>query len=147
MSAPSTLPIYTSILYPRIDMSNSYEVTGNLKLIGGIQTFPSGFTKREIIIETNDKYPQLIKLELLKDQTDLTNGMKPQDAVTASFNLRGNEHNGKYYTNLIAWRLSKDHDQTQADQHLTQIIRDSPSAAATQPAEAAEKEEPDEIPF
>ena len=145
MSAPSTLPIYTSILYPRIDMSNSYEVTGTLKLIGGIQTFPSGFTKREIIIETNDKYPQLIKLELLKDQTDLTNGMKPQDAVTASFSLRGNEFNGKHYTNLIAWRLSKDPSQTARPQ--TQSLKAALNATATQPAEAAEEEEPDEIPF
>ena len=123
-------------------MSNSYEVTGNLKLIGGIQTFPSGFTKREIIIETNDKYPQLIKLELLKDQTDLTNGMKPQDAVTAAFNLRGNEHNGKYFTNLLAWRISKDHDQTARPQ--TQSLNATLNATATQPGE---EEEPDEIPF
>lgn len=126
-------------------MSNSYEVTGQLKLIGGIQTFPSGFTKREVIIETNDKYPQLIKLELLKDQTDLTNGMKPQDAVTASFNLRGNEHNGKVFTNLIAWRISKDSAQTAKPQ--TQSLKASFDAPASQPAKAVEEEEPDEIPF
>ncbi len=134
-------------------MSDSYQVTGTLRVVGGIQTFPSGFTKREIIIETDGKYPQLIKLDLLKDQTELTNGLKLEDPVTASFNLRGNEHNGKYYTNLQAWRLSKDQDRARADQHLTQVIRDSHSdpgrlpkrKVAVEPAEPAE--EVDEIPF
>ena len=124
-------------------MSDSYEVTGTLRVIGGIQTFPSGFTKREIIIETDGKYPQLIKLELFKDQTELTNGLKPEDPVTASFNLRGNEHNGKYYTNLQAWRLSKDQTPNQPRQPLSQIVEEtSQPKVAVEPAE-----EVDEIPF
>ena len=129
-------------------MSDSYEVTGTLRVIGGIQTFPSGFTKREIIIETDGKYPQLIKLELFKDQTELTNGLKPEDPVTASFNLRGNEHNGKYYTNLQAWRLSKDQAPgqqapSQPRQPLSQIVEET-----SQPKVAVETaEEVDEIPF
>ena len=129
-------------------MSDSYEVTGTLRVIGGIQTFPSGFTKREIIIETDGKYPQLIKLELFKDQTELTNGLNPEDPVTASFNLRGNEHNGKYYTNLQAWRLSKDQTPgqqapNQPRQPLSQIVEEtSQPRVAVEPAE-----EVDEIPF
>ena len=126
-------------------MSDSYEVTGTLRVIGGIQTFPSGFTKREIIIETDGKYPQLIKLELFKDQTELTNGLKPEDPVTAGFNLRGNEHNGKYYTNLVAWRISKDQapGQQVPSQPLSQIVEET-----SQPEVAVETaEEVDEIPF
>ena len=124
---------------------SSFKIGGTLKVIGGIQTFASGFTKREIIIETHDdKYPQLISLSLLKDQTSLTNGMQTEDLVTAYFNIRGREYNGKYFNDLIAWKLTNDYDHSQADQHLNQILRESPSSTDTQ---TAKKEELDEIPF
>ena len=123
---------------------SSFKIGGTLKVIGDIQTFPSGFTKREIIIETHDdKYPQLISLSLLKDQTSLTNGMQTEDRVTAYFNIRGREYNGKYFNDLVAWKLTKDYDQSQADK-FTEILRESPSNTDTQ---TAKKEELDEIPF
>ena len=123
---------------------SSFKIGGTLKVIGGIQTFASGFTKREIIIETHDdKYPQLISLSLLKDQTSLTNGMQTEDRVTAYFNIRGREYNGKYFNDLVAWKLTKDYDQSQADK-FTEILRESPSSTDTQ---TAKKEELDEIPF
>ena len=124
---------------------SSFKIGGTLKVIGDIQTFPSGFTKREIVIETHDdKYPQLVSLSLLKDQTSLTNGMQTEDLVTAYFNIRGREYDGRYFNDLVAWKLTKDYDQSQADQHLNQILRESPSSTDTQ---TAKKEELDEIPF
>ena len=123
---------------------SSFKIGGTLKVIGDIQTFPSGFTKREIVIETHDdKYPQLISLSLLKDQTSLTNGMQTEDLVTAYFNIKGREYNGRYFNDLIAWKLTKDYDQSQADK-FTEILRESPSNNDTQ---TAKKEELDEIPF
>ena len=123
---------------------SSFKIGGTLKVIGDIQTFPSGFTKREIVIETHDdKYPQLIPLSLLKDQTSLTNGMQTEDRVTAYFNIKGREYNGRYFNDLIAWKLTKDYDQSQADK-FTEILRESPSSTDTQ---TAKKEELDEIPF
>ena len=123
---------------------SSFKIGGTLKVIGDIQTFPSGFTKREIVIETHDdKYPQLVSLSLLKDQTSLTNGMQTEDLVTAYFNIRGREYNGRYFNDLIAWKLTKDYDQSQADK-FTEILRESPSNNDTQ---TAKKEELDEIPF
>jgi len=122
----------------------TFKIGGTLKVIGDIQTFPSGFTKREIVIETHDdKYPQLIPLSLLKDQTSLTNGMQTEDRVTAYFNIKGREYNGRYFNDLIAWKLTKDYDQSQADK-FTEILRESPSSTDTQ---TAKKEELDEIPF
>lgn len=69
--------------------------------------FDSGFTKREFVIKTTDDgdYPQDIKFELVKDKTALVDKYKLGDKVTVHFNVRGREYNGKYYVNLVAWKL------------------------------------------
>lgn len=81
------------------------EVEGSIKEIFEMQTFGSGFTKREFVVTTKEQYPQDIKLELIKDRCDLVDAYKKGDNVKVQFNLRGNEYNGKYFVNLQAWRI------------------------------------------
>ena len=38
-----------------------------------------------------------MKLECIKDKTSLLDGLSEGDDVEVSFNVRGNEYNGKYY--------------------------------------------------
>jgi hypothetical protein len=86
----------------------SFELSGKLKLVMDVQTFNSGFTKREFVVTTEEQYPQDVKFELIKDKTSLIDSFNPNDPIKVSFNLRGNEYNGKYFVNLQAWRLEKD---------------------------------------
>ena len=44
-----------------------------MKVINDIQTFNSGFTKREFVVQVEDgNYPQMIKFECVKEKTSLT---------------------------------------------------------------------------
>ena len=83
----------------------SFEVSGKLKTVMEVQSFASGFTKREFVLTTEEQYPQDIKFELIKDKTSAIDRFKENDTIKVSFNLRGNEYNGKYYVNLQAWRV------------------------------------------
>jgi single-strand DNA-binding protein len=83
-----------------------YEIEGSIKVILDMQTFESGFTKREFVITTEEKYPQDVKLELIKEKVDLLDKFSEGQRVKASFNVRGNEFKGKYYVNLQAWKLN-----------------------------------------
>jgi hypothetical protein len=80
---------------------------GEIIAIDEIIEFDSGFTKREFVIKSTDdgEYPQDIKFELVKDKTALVDKYKLGDKVTVHFNVRGREYNGKYYVNLVAWKL------------------------------------------
>ena len=84
-----------------------YELTGKIKVIFDTQTFPSGFTKREFVVTTGDKYPQDIKLTLVKEKTELIEPFDEGDDITASFDLRGNEYKEKFYVDLNAWKIEK----------------------------------------
>ncbi len=87
-------------------MSESNELTGKVHHIGEVQTFASGFTKRVLVIETDEKYPQTVPVEFAKDKTAKLDGLNIGQQVTVSYNLRGNEYNGKYYVNLGGWKIS-----------------------------------------
>ena len=77
-----------------------YTMEGTVKVINETQTWDSGFKKRELVITTDDQYPQDVKFEFLKDSVELLDSVKAGDAVVVSFSIRGNEYNGKYYVNL-----------------------------------------------
>ena len=86
---------------------SAYELEGKIKVVEDTRSFPSGFTKREFVVTTEERFPQDIKLECIKEKCDLLNEYQPGDAVKVSFNLRGNEYNGRYFVNLQAWRIEK----------------------------------------
>ena len=83
-----------------------YEAVGKIKLIQQAQSFPSGFSKREFVVTTSrDKYPQDLKFEVVKDKCALLDAFEVGQDVTVSFDIRGNEYQGKYFVNLSCWTI------------------------------------------
>ncbi len=82
-----------------------YEAQGNIKVISDTQTFGSGFTKREFVITVESKFPQDIKFELVKEKCEWLDKFAIGQQVNVSFDIRGNEYNGKYYVNLNCWKI------------------------------------------
>jgi len=90
-------------------MSETYEVKGAVKFVGEMETLGAkGFTKRELIVTTPDeKYPQDLKIEFVKDNCSKLDSISVGDEVTVGVNLRGSEYNGKYYVSLTGWKIEK----------------------------------------
>ena len=85
------------------------ELKGKVIGIGSIEEVGSnGFTKRQIVIETTGQYPQPIPVELHKDKCSLADSLGIGSNVTAHIDLRGREHNGRYYVNVVAWKIEKE---------------------------------------
>ena len=91
----------------------AYEMTGKVKLIRDSQTFSSGFTKREMVITVEDgNYPQDINLEFLQDKVSLLDNVSEGQEIKVFFDIRGREHNGRYYNNLVGWKIEGKKDAT-----------------------------------
>lgn len=89
-------------------MSKAYELDGTIKEVMETKTFPSGFCKREFVVtEDDDRYPQDIKLAMVKNNCGLLDTVKPGDRVRVTFSLRGNLYQGRYYTDLQAFKLER----------------------------------------
>ncbi|KAJ8613514.1 hypothetical protein CTAYLR_002197 [Chrysophaeum taylorii] len=85
--------------------SLSFDMAGKLKVIGDIQKFESGFFKRDIVLTTDELYPQDIKFDLLKEKADIISDFFVGDEVTVSFNIRGRKWDDRHFVNLVAWRI------------------------------------------
>ncbi len=84
----------------------AYDLTGKVKLVQDAQTFDSGFTKREVVVTVEDgKYPQEINLEFLQDKVSLLDTIQVGQEITVSFDIRGREYNGRYFNNLVGWKI------------------------------------------
>lgn len=87
------------------------QVTGKIKLINEVQTFGSnGFRKRDMVVTTDEQYPQMILVEFVQDKCDLLNNYKVGQDVTISINLRGREWvnpqgEAKYFNSIQGWRI------------------------------------------
>lgn len=130
-----------------------YELTGAVRLIHDTQTFASGFAKREFVVETEGKYPQLIKLECVKDGVKHLDGIRVNDVVDVAFDIRGSEYKERHYVNLVAWKVTATGETAQPNE-AARPGRDVPAKEATfrgnksapqQPLD--DEEDSDAIPF
>lgn len=95
------------------------EVSGKIKVLGETQTFgANGFRKREVVITTEEQYPQMIMVEFIQDKCDLLNNFAVGDDVKININLRGREWINpegvaKYFNSINGWRIEKLQSNTQ----------------------------------
>jgi len=123
----------------------SYQANGTLHHIGETEAKTEAFSAREFVIETDGNYPQLIKFQLVQDRCDLINNYSLGESITVHFDLRGREWNGKYFTNLNAWKV-----EGQQVSNGTAPAKEETKAAAKPPVPAPEmggSAEGDELPF
>lgn len=87
------------------------EITGKLiqKLpeVGGTSKSGNAWKKQEFVIETNDQYPKKICANLWGDNADVLANFQIGDEVKMSFNLESREFNGRWYTDVRAWKLER----------------------------------------
>lgn len=85
----------------------SYEAVGKLSKKYDTENKTQSFQAREFVIEMAGQYPQMIKFQLTQDRCAALDPFNEGDEIKVQFDLRGREWNGKYFTNLNAWRLEK----------------------------------------
>lgn len=85
-----------------------YKAEGKIEKIFDSETKGASFQVRQFVIEvTEGQYPQMVAFQLVQDKCTLIDDYAEGDSVEVEFDLRGREWNGKYFTNLQAWRISK----------------------------------------
>ena len=88
------------------------ELLGTVKAINNAQEVSSTFKKREIVITTEEQFPQHILVEFTQDKCDLLNAYKVGDKVKVGINLRGREWTNpqgetRYFNSIQGWNIFK----------------------------------------
>lgn len=86
------------------------EVTGTVKKVFQEQQISPSFKKREVVVTTEEQYPQTVAIEFTQDKTDLLDNVNEGDRVSISINIRGREWTSpkgevKYFVSLQGWKI------------------------------------------
>jgi hypothetical protein len=85
------------------------EITGkivNLLPLQSGQGKGGTWKKQEFIMETPGQYPKKVCLSLWGEKVDEIK-LIPGETITASVNVESREYNGKWYTDVRAWKVAK----------------------------------------
>jgi len=124
------------------------EITGRIKVINPEQQVSASFRKRELVVTTDEQYPQHIMIEFTQDKCDLLNSYKPGEEVRVSINIRGREWvspqgETRYFNSIQGWRV----ERLQAQQPSNPATPPMPAAHNFEPAANFNEEEHDDLPF
>jgi translation initiation factor IF-3 len=124
------------------------EVIGKIKVIGVTQDVSASFKKRELVVTTEEQYPQHISVEFQQAKVDDLNSYQVGEQVKVSINLRGREWvnpqgETKYFNSIQGWRIEK----AQAEAPSAPQMPPMPAAEAFEPATNFKEEEHDDLPF
>ena len=95
------------------------EVVGKVKFIDTEKEVgTSGFKKRDIVITTEEQYPQDILVQFVQDKCEILNNFKVGESVEVGINLRGREWvnpRGEtvYFNTIQGWKISKSNQATE----------------------------------
>ena len=127
------------------------EIQGKIKLIKEVQEISPTFKKRELILTTDEQYPQTLSVEFIQDKTDLLNNFEVNQSVKVGINLRGREWENpetkelKYFNSIQGWRIDL------LDSGTSVSNEDLPPLDSLSPFEPADdnddNQELDDLPF
>jgi hypothetical protein len=109
------------------------EIEGKL-----IQIFPEqtgtgkngAWTKQEFLIETKDQYPRKILFNVWNDKAASLKKLSEGAAIKVSFNAESREYNGRWYTDLRAWKIdSLGKAQEKSESGFSTPAEEAPPAA------------------
>lgn len=124
------------------------EIQGRIKLIDETKTYGSNnFRKREVVLTTEEQYPQHLLIEFVQDKTDLLDRFAVGQEVKISINLRGREWvnpqgETKYFNSIQGWRIEA----------LEEAVPEpgmppAPPLDSFEPADDLKEEDYDDLPF
>ena len=125
------------------------EVTGKIKMIDQTKEVGSGgFKKRDIVVTTDEQYPQDILVQFVQDKCDLLNSFQVGEQVKIDISLRGREWTNPqgeivYFNTIQGWRIGK----LAAESTTAPQMPPMPAAEAFAPATNVNEEEADDLPF
>jgi hypothetical protein len=81
-------------------------ITGTVHHIGQTEVISDKFSKRLLVVATEEKFNNLAPIEFTKQNIALLDGLQIGQSVSVEANVGGREYSGKYYPSITGWKLT-----------------------------------------
>ena len=121
------------------------EIQGRIKQIFSSQMLgQNGFEKRDLVIVTEEQYPQTIIIQFTQQRCDLLESLQVGQNVKVYINIRGREWTNpqgetKYFNTIEGWKIEVVHTTNVANQQPVQQQPVTQAAPAPQPQRAPQQ--------
>ena len=114
------------------------EVKGIVKLVGETQHVSDKFKKRDIVVTTQETYPQHISIQFVQDKVSALDGIIEGEEVEVGINLKGRSWRSpqgeeKFFNTIQGWRID--------------VVNNSTTPQPTAAPAPAAASDVDELPF
>ena len=122
-------------------------ISGKIKLIGETKEYgANGFRKRELVVTTQEQYPQNILVEFVQDRCEILNSFQVGEIVKIDINIRGREWTNKdnevkCFNSIQGWRIETLQIETSSE------MPPVPPNSTFEAADDDKKEVEDDLPF
>lgn len=125
------------------------DIVGKLHKVFDVEQKTDSFKTREFVIETSGEYPQFVKFQTTQDRCSMIESYHEGDQIKVHFDLRGREWQGKYFTNLNAWKIesASDAGPSREESSYSSSSSGSSNAASSADMPMDAREDLDDLPF
>ena len=86
-------------------------VSGKVRSVSHEMQVSTSFKKRELVVTTEEQYPQHILIEFAQDKCELLNNLQIGQDVKVSINLKGRKWTNpqgevKYFNSIQGWQIN-----------------------------------------
>lgn len=86
---------------------NRHDLRGMIKQIDELKQINESLTKQEILIETDEKYPQTVRVEFVNNDTAFIENFNVGDKIMLTFKVRGYKSKDRFYTSIQGTKLEE----------------------------------------
>ena len=88
------------------------KVKGRIHFVGAMRKVSDKFKSKDVVILTDEKYPQYITVQFTQEKTELITQNNIGEQVEVSINLRGREWKSptgeiKYFNTIEGWQINE----------------------------------------
>ncbi|MGI6319998.1 MAG: DUF3127 domain-containing protein [Bacteroidales bacterium] len=126
------------------------EITGKLVQILDLQSGTSrngNWQKQEFVIETEGQYPKKVCMNLWGEKADEIKKYSIGQSIKASINIESREYNGRWYTDVRAWKVEDANQAAISSEMPTAQLTETPVDPEFFNSLVNENKDDDDLPF
>ena len=135
----------------KLQQITEMEITGKIIAVlpaqGGVSKTGNEWKKQEYILETYDQFPRKVCFQIFGNDKIEQAAIQAGEDLTIHFDIDSREYNGRWYTNISAWKVDRNNQGAPASAPPESSDPFNVPVSAATPPDFPAPSQTDDLPF